>query len=86
MDFRSYGGDWDRSDIFTLFAFIVGVALMFGGIFGAAQAEKAHMAEKKAYKAKCIDAGGVPTAPFDYVKGHGEGYLCINPSAIIEVN
>ena len=41
--------------------------------------------EKKTYKEHCIDAGGYPVAPFDYVKGHGEGFLCINPSAIIEL-
>ena len=37
------------------------------------------------FKHECIDAGGYPVAPFDYVRGHGEGYLCINPSAIINM-
>lgn len=41
--------------------------------------------EMKTFKEHCIDAGGYPVAPFDYVKGRGYGYLCINPSAIIEL-
>ena len=84
--FRNYDGTRDWFSI-IFFSFIVIVASLF--IWGAVVSGNRlaqQQDEKKAYKAKCIDAGGVPTAPFDYVKGHGEGYLCINPSAIIEVN
>ena len=84
--FKDYKGNTDWSSVisFSLICFAAG--LMFWGIYAAHEMSQKHVDEKKAYKAKCIDAGGVPTAPFDYVKGHGEGYLCINPSAIIEVN
>ena len=85
MDFRSYGRDWDAAD-YAFFSFIfLACAFVAWIVVSAEQSTRTQYNEKKAYKAKCIDAGGVPTAPFDYVKGHGEGYLCINPSAIIEV-
>ena len=83
--FRTYDGKIDWPLIGMLSTILLALTLLFGGIWAATQATDRQMTEKKAYKAKCIDAGGVPTAPFDYVKGHGEGYLCINPSAIIEV-
>jgi hypothetical protein len=40
---------------------------------------------RQTFKEQCIDAGGVPTYTFDYVKGSRDGYLCINPSAIIKL-
>jgi hypothetical protein len=43
------------------------------------------MDHRKAFKESCIDAGGYAVEPFDYVKGHGDGFLCINPSAIIQL-
>ena len=62
------------------------VVLMFTMIYAGYQSTSRDMAEHKAFKIACIDAGGYPVTPFEYVKGHGEGYLCINPSAIIELN
>lgn len=85
MDFRSYGGDIDWG--FVAFAGFSSIAflLLFGGIFLAYQQDQITLNEKRIFKASCIDAGGYPVSPFDYVKGHGEGYLCINPSAIIDL-
>ena len=83
--FTHYDGtrDWFGIILFSVLG-IVALLFIWGATVSGARMEK-QQEEKKAYKAKCIDAGGAPVAPFDYVKGHGEGYLCINPSAIIEV-
>lgn len=86
MDFRTYGRDYDLSDIlFFAFMAICGFLLLFV-VYAGWQEGQQERKEHKEFKAKCIDAGGAPVAPFDYIKDHGEGYLCINPSAIIEVN
>lgn len=83
---KNYDGSWDWGFIgFSSFVALV-VSLIIFILISAADSDRKQIAEKHAYKAKCIDAGGAPVAPFDYVRGHGEGYLCINPSAIIEVD
>lgn len=86
MDFRTYSGAIDWS--LVGFMAVMTILVCLGGImlYTAITVSNQRMDEHKSFKAKCIDAGGAPVSPFDYVKGHGEGYLCINPSAIIEVN
>lgn len=84
--FKHYDGTWDWNVISIFSVGLFCSCLLVWFIVSAVDAEQKKMSERHAYKIKCIDAGGAPVAPFDYVKGHGEGYLCINPSAIIEVN
>lgn len=75
--------DWTR-----FFQFIVSIlfaCLIFGVLMFAHSLDKERVAAKENYKAACIDAGGYPVVPFDYVKGTGYKPLCINPGAIIEL-
>ena len=67
----------------TFFAILgcIMVVFLYFAISTSIENQKNH----NEFKIKCIEAGGNPVSPFEYVKGHGEGYLCINPSAIIEV-
>lgn len=83
--FRDYKGEIMWSEVaFASFIVLSTCLLIFIFISGYASVSK-QMEEHKAFKEKCIDAGGAPVSPFDYIKGHGEGYLCINPSAIIQL-
>ena len=83
--FRDYDGNLDWGSIgFTCFIALVAVGFVTVFVL-AIKSTKEIEQKQKAFKAACIDAGGYPTTPFDYVKGHGEGYLCINPSAIIRL-
>ena len=84
--FKNYDGSTDWTGVLLFAVLGLTAVLLFSSIVMVGIETQRHGEEKKAYKAKCIDAGGAPVAPFDYIKGHGEGYLCINPSAIIEVN
>jgi hypothetical protein len=42
--------------------------------------------ERNAFQKVCVDSGGYPVVTYSYIKGSKDGRLCINPSAIIEVN
>lgn len=83
--FRDYKGNIMWGEIgfagFILVAACLGAWFMYFAISITNQRD----AEHKTFKERCVDAGGYPVSPFDYVKGHGDGYLCINPSAIIQL-
>lgn len=85
MDFKSYGSHWGWDDV--AFFSVIGILsfLLLAFIVAGYNATTRQMEEHKAFKEKCIDAGGHPVSPFEYVKGYGYGYLCINPSAIIQL-
>jgi hypothetical protein len=73
--------DLDRGDLWFF-----GLGVLFIGfiIFIAYLGVKIDN-ERETFKEHCIDAGGYPVSPLSYVKGHGNGHLCINPNAIIEL-
>ena len=83
--FRDYYGniDWGSVGFVAVMAILIG--LMFLLLYTGITVSNRRMEEHKVFKEKCIDAGGYPVSPFDYVKGHGDGFLCINPSAIIQL-
>lgn len=85
MMFRDYYGRIDWGAVaFAAFMIII-VSVMCAFMYLAITVTNQRNEEHKAFKEKCIDAGGYPVSPFDYVKGHGSGFLCINPSAIIQL-
>lgn len=79
--FKNHDGSVDWVEVFLTSVIVIGLCIVVWGTIMTGLAIR----DQKRFKAKCVDAGGVPTMPYDYVKGHGEGNLCINPSAIIEV-
>lgn len=83
--FRDYKGNimWGEVGFAGFILTIVCLAIVF--LHAVITMSNERMDKHKAFKETCIDAGGYPVSPFDYVKGHGDGYLCINPSAIIQL-
>lgn len=85
MDFRTYRGDIEWGTIlFSVFIMSMTIFFIYSVVQGFKTIEE-QTAHRKTFKESCIDAGGYPVSPFDYIKNHGDGYLCINPSAIIEM-
>ena len=83
--FRDYEGNILWAEV-SFAAYIVSVILfVILFLYWAITDSNEWMAHRKAFKESCIDAGGYAVEPFDYVKGHGDGFLCINPSAIIQL-
>lgn len=83
--FRDYEGNIMWGEVgFGLFI-LASTGLLFAIVISGYNATTKQMEEHKAFKEKCVDAGGYPVSPFEYVKGYGYGYLCINPSAIIQL-
>ena len=83
--FRDHAGEIIWNDIWSFGMLCVLALGLFVMLYKVITISNRQMDERKTFKEACIDAGGYPVSTFDYVKGHGEGFLCINPSAIIQM-
>lgn len=85
MGIRSIVDNMDPPDPFGVLLFSLITIVLLGSI-SLLYVTHQHDLKSKAFTQVCVDAGGVPVITYNYVKGSKDGHLCINPSAIIEVN
>lgn len=76
--------DWP-STLAVYFLFVVFIPGFFFLIIKSVQVGNERAAKQQSFREKCIEAGGYPASPYDYVRGHGNGNICIKPDGWIEL-